>query len=111
MSRRFWILTAAAIWIFIKLPQEYWIHVAQLDFTDSVREHPWLWAFLAVVLLAAPWWRHFLRRAPACTGLESARRRPRPAQIDTAGTETPWPPTAAASLASLEKVVLVCLVS
>ena len=26
---------AAAIWVFVKLPQEWWIHVAQLDFTDS----------------------------------------------------------------------------
>jgi hypothetical protein len=29
---------AAAIWIVIKLPQEYWIHVAQLDVTDIVKE-------------------------------------------------------------------------
>lgn len=33
------IVTAAAlIWIFIKLPQEYWIHVAKLDATDFFRE-------------------------------------------------------------------------
>ena len=29
---------AAAIWIFIKLPQEYWIHIAQLDTTDFIKE-------------------------------------------------------------------------
>lgn len=29
---------AAAIWIFIKLPQEYWIHIAQLDVTDFVKQ-------------------------------------------------------------------------
>ena len=29
---------AAFIWIFIKLPQEYWIHVAQLDTTDLIKE-------------------------------------------------------------------------
>jgi hypothetical protein len=29
---------AAAIWIFIKLPQEYWIHVAQNDATDFFKE-------------------------------------------------------------------------
>ena len=28
---------AAFIWIFIKLPQEWWIHVAQLDFTDFMK--------------------------------------------------------------------------
>lgn len=37
-SGRFYVVAAAAIWIFIKLPQEYWIHVAQLDFTDEVKE-------------------------------------------------------------------------
>lgn len=29
---------AFAIWVFIKVPQEYWIHVAQLDFTDTFKE-------------------------------------------------------------------------
>lgn len=38
LSDRFVIGAAAAIWIFIKLPQEWWIHVAQLDATDFVRE-------------------------------------------------------------------------
>ena len=37
---RFWVITAAAIWIFVKLPQEWWIHVAQLDFTDELALHP-----------------------------------------------------------------------
>ena len=30
---------AALIWIVIKLPQEYWIHVAQLDVTDMVKQN------------------------------------------------------------------------
>lgn len=29
---------AAAIWIFIKLPQEWWLHVARLDVTDVVKQ-------------------------------------------------------------------------
>ena len=29
---------AAFIWIVIKLPQEYWIHVAQLDVTDGLKQ-------------------------------------------------------------------------
>ena len=40
-STRFWIITAGVIWVFVKLPQEYWIHVAQLDFTETVDDHPW----------------------------------------------------------------------
>ena len=49
---------AAFIWIVIKLPQEWWIHVAQLDATDLIKERifgvspdtPWLEA-----IAAAPW--------------------------------------------------------
>jgi hypothetical protein len=38
LARRQVLMTAAAIWIFIKLPQEWWIHIAQLDFTDFMKE-------------------------------------------------------------------------
>jgi L-ascorbate metabolism protein UlaG (beta-lactamase superfamily) len=38
LSHRAVIGMAAFIWIFIKLPQEWWIHVAQLDFTDFMKE-------------------------------------------------------------------------
>ena len=51
-SARFWLLLAAFIWIFIKLPQEYWIHVAQLDFTETVRDHPWFGVAIVVGLIA-----------------------------------------------------------
>lgn len=29
---------AAAVWTFIKLPQEWWLHVAQLDLTDVIKQ-------------------------------------------------------------------------
>jgi hypothetical protein len=38
MSKRLVLGGAAFIWIVIKLPQEYWIHVAQLDTTDLIKE-------------------------------------------------------------------------
>lgn len=38
LGTRFFVLAAGAIWVFIKLPQEWWIHVAQLDVTDLVKE-------------------------------------------------------------------------
>ncbi len=49
---------AAFIWIVIKLPQEWWIHIAQLDTTDIVQERifgvppgtPWADTF------AGQWW-------------------------------------------------------
>ncbi len=63
MSRRVIIGATAFIWIFIKLPQEWWIHIAQLDTTDLVQETifgvpagtPWLETFAArpwIVVLA-----------------------------------------------------------
>ena len=48
-SARFWLLAAAGLWVFVKLPQEYWIHIAKLDFTDAVRDYP---AFGVAVVLA-----------------------------------------------------------
>lgn len=72
----------AFIWIFVKLPQEWWIHVAQLDFTDFMKEDvfgvtvttSWsdaigenLW-FLGLVAAAAVLlvvgWRALRRRLP-----------------------------------------------
>jgi hypothetical protein len=38
LSNRAVIATAAFIWIVIKLPQEWWIHIAQNDFTDFMKE-------------------------------------------------------------------------
>lgn len=38
LTTKFLIGAAAFIWIFIKLPQEYWIHIAQLDTTDFIKE-------------------------------------------------------------------------
>lgn len=50
---RFWVRAAAAIWVFVKLPQEYWIHVAQRDLTDTVADHPLAAAAIAAAGAAA----------------------------------------------------------
>ena len=52
-SGRFWLLVAAGLWIFVKLPQEYWIHIAELDFTDTVRDHPAFGVAVVVALVVA----------------------------------------------------------
>ncbi|HEY5888773.1 MAG TPA: hypothetical protein VIT24_13640, partial [Acidimicrobiales bacterium] len=49
LSRRGLIGLAAFIWVVIKLPQEWWIHVAQLDFTDFMKED------VFGVPVATPW--------------------------------------------------------
>ncbi|MEX1294755.1 MAG: hypothetical protein AB1Z67_01155 [Candidatus Limnocylindrales bacterium] len=76
MSRQVLLGAAAFIWIFIKLPQEWWIHIAQLDTTDFVQEdifgvpagtawvdtfaeRPWIVVIAVVVVVAllyAAWW-------------------------------------------------------
>jgi hypothetical protein len=48
-GRRQVVAAAAAIWIVVKLPQEWWLHVAQLDLTDAVKEH------VLGVPVDAPW--------------------------------------------------------
>ena len=37
LTRRQLVGIAAGIWVFVKLPQEWWIHIAQLDVTDVVK--------------------------------------------------------------------------
>ncbi len=51
-SMKFWVGLAAFIWIVVKLPQEYWIHVAQLDFTDTVQDYWWFGPLIVLGLLA-----------------------------------------------------------
>ena len=53
VSARAWLLVAAGLWIFVKLPQEYWIHIAKLDVTDVLRDHPAVGVVALLLLLAA----------------------------------------------------------
>jgi len=43
---------ALAIWAFVKLPQEWWVHVAQLDVTDFIDDHRWVSYVVAGVAIA-----------------------------------------------------------
>jgi hypothetical protein len=49
---RFWLATGATLWVVVKLPQEYWTHVEQGDFTDSAADHPVIYFVCALVVLA-----------------------------------------------------------
>jgi hypothetical protein len=52
-SARAVVASAAAIWIAVKLPQEWWIHVAQLDFSDFAGDHPWVLPVVGAGAVAA----------------------------------------------------------
>ena len=76
MNKAVVIGAAAFIWIFIKLPQEWWIHIAQLDTTDFIKEDifgvdvstgwvdtfmakPWIVVIAVIAVIAAAallWW-------------------------------------------------------
>lgn len=58
LSRNAVLGAAAAIWIVVKLPQEWFIHVAQLDFTDLVKE-------LLGMPAEAPWGEVLAANVPA----------------------------------------------
>ncbi|MGA8046549.1 MAG: hypothetical protein WCA30_09810 [Dermatophilaceae bacterium] len=111
---RTWIGVAAVIWVVVKLPQEWWIHIAQLDVTEALAAHPWLWAAmlaLVVGVVSALWWgvRPRLGR-PDWTWQVAAP--PLPPQVRTwrqraevAATGRVW------SWVTAEKVALVGLIS
>jgi len=88
-SARLWLATAVAIWVVVKLPQEYWIHVAQGDFTDAVRGHAAVGVVCVLVVagliavfqfavrprLPAPDWGWRLAAGPLALPLGQARAR------------------------------------
>ncbi len=113
MSHRFVVGAAAAIWIGFKLPQEYWIHIAELDVTEQQAAHPWMLpvvfgAATALVALAVALFRDRLPawdRTPSF-GVDAHIDRPASAAV------TPRRDLAAVfSIAVLEKVLLLTTVS
>ena len=122
LSGRQVVLSAALIWIFIKLPQEYWIHIAQLDTTDFLKQDvfgvdptdSWGTAFgnrpIVAILIAAVIVGliavavHFWRKLPPADHsftLDSDK--------NVATADTPTPPSSW-SAGLIEKIVLLSLV-
>jgi hypothetical protein len=112
---RWWIGVAAFIWVFIKLPQEWWIHVAQLDFTDFLDNNAWAGPTIVVLLLLAfgafwVWGRP--RLLPADHTWRFAAD-PLPEAMDTGAEQSRWYAEhgSVRSVATLEKMVLLGLLS
>lgn len=116
LSRNQLLALAAAIWIFIKLPQEWWLHIAQLDFTDEaealIAARPGVAAAIALgaLLAAAGVWR--------LTALLPPRDWAPTLSADAQGDELGWPEPPAVARPSaffgwpfVEKAVLVTLVT
>ncbi|MGD8804622.1 MAG: hypothetical protein PVH65_02140 [Chloroflexota bacterium] len=131
LTRRATIIATAAIWIFIKLPQEWWIHIAQLDTTDFVKEtvfgvpvdtawstiltaNLWVIPVLALVTGAlALLLRWILRRLPPAEwALSFSADAHREDEVPLEATDKPWWQTKRFfNNVLLEKTVLVALVS
>ncbi|MBG0568472.1 hypothetical protein [Actinoplanes aureus] len=113
VSLRRWVLTAAAIWIFIKLPQEWWIHVAQLDVTDTLAAYPWLIPILVLVVaglaLGIRFW--LWPRLPQRAWSWHVAADPLPTEMDTAAERDAWVSAhwRVLSAATVEKVMLIGL--
>ena len=124
LSARHITLAAAAIWVFVKLPQEYWIHIAQLDTTDVVKQDlfgvdasdSWraavtnrplvlVVAVLVVVAVAAVVARLWRRLPPADHPLRFDADRLHPAPVSDSADVRRWHDGLA------EKVVLLTLVT
>jgi hypothetical protein len=113
VAMRSWIVTAAAIWVFVKLPQEWWIHIAQLDFTDTVADVPWFGPAVvaALVLAGLAYWFVVRPRQPARDWSWHVAADTRPADAATAAGRNRWVARHGRlwSAGTLEKVVLVGL--
>jgi hypothetical protein len=112
-GRRFWLWSAAAIWVFIKLPQEYWIHVAQIDTTDLIADRPWVGVLMAVGvvgLLAVFWLVVRPRLDPTDHPLRLRAERP-PAELDSPEALAAERGGPVFDFALLEKFILVTLIS
>jgi hypothetical protein len=113
VSFRRWVITAGCIWVFVKLPQEWWIHVAKLDFTDTLQKYTWLGPVLAAIgVVAVLWlWLWLWPRLPERAWDWRVAADPLPAEIDTAAQRDEWVAThwRVLSAATVEKVVLIGL--
>ena len=132
MTTGFVVASTAFIWIFIKLPQEYWIHIAQLDTTDLLKEEVFgvsassSWstavanrplvlvaALLVVVGLAFLFrWVVQTKLPPADYGLRLAAE-PLPPEIDEPSERMAYRVRSGRvlDLTLLEKIVIISLVS
>jgi hypothetical protein len=112
---RTWIYVAGTIWIVIKLPQEWWIHIAQLDFTDALDEHAWFGPLILAALTVLGlvlWFVVRPRTAPPDWPLKLDAD-PLPAPMDSAADVAAWTAARGRVLSSvtLERVVLIGLLS
>jgi hypothetical protein len=112
---KFWLIVAGGIWVFIKLPQEYWVHIAKLDVTDTIRDVPWFGPALAAGILLLVAFALFVVRPRLPQGDWSLRLAadPLPVAIDEATERAAYQAAHRKVFdeAALEKIFLIGLIS
>ena len=112
LSPRTVIVLAAAIWIGVKLPQEWWIHIAQLDLTDVMGDHSWALPMIIGVLLASLAVVYSQRRRiPMSDWTFSFDVDTHPTTVVGESADPPWGAKALINRPIVEKTVLVGLVT
>ncbi|QIG44736.1 hypothetical protein G5V58_19860 [Nocardioides anomalus] len=110
-----WLSAAAVIWVFVKLPQEWWLHVAELDVTDELGAHTWVVGPLIVLLggLALAFQKLVRPRLRPTDWDWRFRPEPLPEEIDEPEEQSAWRMRydAVLSANTAEKVLLLGLVS
>ena len=106
------IAVAAGIWIFVKLPQEYWIHVAQLDFTEVVANDPiLLLPLIALPMVPTLWFHKHMVALPKIDWNTSFAVDAHDTTVFTTPAAAPSGPYALINHPLFEKTVLVALVT
>lgn len=110
-----WVVTAGLIWVFVKLPQEYWIHIARLDLTDALANNSWAAPLLIALVMAilAVAWFVVRPRTPDTDWPPRLASDPLPEKMDEAHEVAAWQVEYGKvwSTVTLEKVVLISLLS
>jgi hypothetical protein len=115
LARNLLLGIAAFIWIVFKLPQEFAIHVAEIDTTDTIAKAPWIIvvALAALVVVALVVWRLVvprLRPADYPFTLDADSHQPM-VDGDAIDRERRSIANSVVALELLEKIVLIGLVS
>lgn len=115
LALSWWASAAALIWVVVKLPQEWWIHIARLDVTELLAEYRWapVLLFVLIVVLGAALQLLVRPRLPRADWDWRLRPEPLPEEIDEAHEQIAWrvENDRVLSWATLEKVVLVGLLA
>ncbi|MEU8238143.1 hypothetical protein AB0C07_07860 [Actinoplanes missouriensis] len=87
-----WLSLAGIIWVVVKLPQEWWLHVAQLDLTDEIAAHRWILGLIVALVagLAVTFQRLVRPRLRPADWDWRFRPEPLPEQIDEPHEQSAW---------------------